>query len=111
MTSAFHDSAAAARFDAAKMQKVNLFESPRMFCDVYCLLPGQEQKVHAHAGADKIYHVLTGEARIRIGDEVRELGAGFTAVASAEVDHGVSNASAEPTTLLVVMAPHPSFKS
>jgi mannose-6-phosphate isomerase-like protein (cupin superfamily) len=109
-TPAFHDSAAAARFDPAKLQKVNLFESARMFCDVYCLLPGQAQKVHAHAGADKLYHVLGGTARIRIGEEVRDVGAGTTAVAAADVEHGVSNASAGPLTLLVVMAPHPSFE-
>jgi len=40
------------RFDAAKMQKLNLFETPRFFCDVYCLLPGQGQKPHAHAAAE-----------------------------------------------------------
>ena len=34
-------------FAAAKMAKNNLFESERMFCDVYCLEPGQAQRVHA----------------------------------------------------------------
>ena len=37
------------------MKKVNLFESPRFFCDLYCLRPGQEQKVHSHADNDKIF--------------------------------------------------------
>ena len=36
------------RFAADKMQKVNMFETPQMFCDVYCLEPGQAQKAHAH---------------------------------------------------------------
>lgn len=36
------------RFDAAKMQKVNLFETGRFFLDVYCLEPGQSQKPHVH---------------------------------------------------------------
>ena len=26
----------AVQFSSEKMQKVNLFESPRMFCDIYC---------------------------------------------------------------------------
>ena len=109
MHSSFHDTAAVARFDEAKLQKVNLFEPPRMFCDVYCLLPGQTQKVHAHEGSDKIYHVLTGRAQVSIGDEVREVGPGITAVAPADVEHGICNVGDEPCTVLVVMAPHPSF--
>jgi hypothetical protein len=48
----------AIRFSEGKMAKVNLFETERMFCDVYGLEPGQEQKVHKHSGADKVYVVL-----------------------------------------------------
>ncbi|MEK7829641.1 MAG: cupin domain-containing protein, partial [Acidobacteriota bacterium] len=36
---------AAAQFSPDKMQKINLFETRNFFCDVYCLEPGQEQKV------------------------------------------------------------------
>lgn len=104
----FHDTAAVARFDAAKLQKVNLFESSRMFCDVYCLQPGQAQKPHAHDGSDKIYHVLTGTALVNIGSETRELSAGQLAVAAAGVDHGIHNTSAQDATVLVFMAPHPA---
>ncbi len=46
----FLDTSAFRRFGADKMQKVNLFETQQMFSDVYCLEPGQAQKVHAHAG-------------------------------------------------------------
>ena len=55
------------RFRPEKMQKVNLFESPRMFCDIYCLEPGQEQRIHTHRGNDKIYHVLKGRGRFTRG--------------------------------------------
>ena len=55
------------RFDASKMQKLALFESERFFCDVYCLLPGQEQKPHVHEGSDKMYAVLEGQVEIRVG--------------------------------------------
>jgi quercetin dioxygenase-like cupin family protein len=104
----FHDTAETARFSDQKLQKVNLFESSRMFCDVYCLQPGQAQKPHAHKGSDKIYHVLTGTVSVCIGDEVRTLSAGQLAVAAASVDHGVENESDEPATVLVFMAPHPA---
>ena len=42
------------RFSGEKFQKVNLFDTDRMFCDIYCFEPGQEQKAHSHAENDKI---------------------------------------------------------
>ncbi|MHC4845531.1 MAG: cupin domain-containing protein [Planctomycetota bacterium] len=111
MADHYHDTASAAAFSDEKMAKVNLFESPRMFCDVYGLLPGQAQKAHSHAENDKVYSVLTGRVRVDIGDEQRTLGPGEVAVAPAGVDHGVVNESDAPATLLVVMAPHPKPKT
>jgi quercetin dioxygenase-like cupin family protein len=108
MATHFHTPARAAAFRADKMAKVSLHESPRLFCDVYCLLPGQEQRAHAHADNDKIYHALTGTCRVRVGDETRDLAPGDTAIAPAGVIHGVLNATGEPATLLVVMAPNPN---
>lgn len=90
------------------MQKVNLFETERMFTDIYCLEPGQEQKRHAHAGADKIYFVLEGIAHFHIGGEERELGKDEIVLAPSDVEHGVRNESAERLVLLVFMAPNPN---
>jgi mannose-6-phosphate isomerase-like protein (cupin superfamily) len=100
--------AALRRFSAEKMQKVNLFETPRMFCDIYCLEPGQAQKPHAHAGADKVYFVLEGEGEFSVGEERRSLGPGHAILAPADVDHGVRNAGSAPLTVLVFMAPNPN---
>jgi quercetin dioxygenase-like cupin family protein len=99
---------AMARFAEDKMQKVGLFETDRFFCDLYCLLPGQRQKVHAHPGSDKIYFVLRGRARVRIADEEQELDPGQAALAPAGVPHGVTNTTGDPAMLLVVMAPKPT---
>jgi quercetin dioxygenase-like cupin family protein len=96
------------RFSPEKMQKVNLFETPRMFCDIYCLEPGQAQKPHAHAGADKVYFVLEGEGEFTVGAEQQRLGPGHAVLAPAEIDHGVRNASGGPLTVLVFMAPNPN---
>jgi len=109
MPDLIHDTASAARFSDEKLCKTSLHESAHMFCDIYGLRPGQAQKVHAHTGSDKIYHVLTGTAEVILGDQTHSLTPGHTAIAPAGVDHGVRNASAEPCTLLVVMAPHPAF--
>jgi quercetin dioxygenase-like cupin family protein len=95
------------RFDAAKMQKINLFETPRFFCDVYCLEPGQSQKPHKHDAADKLYAVLEGEVRARVGEESVALAAGEVVLAPAGIDHGLENVSPARAAVLVFMAPRP----
>jgi quercetin dioxygenase-like cupin family protein len=95
------------RFDAAKMQKLNLFETGRFFLDVYCLEPGQAQKAHAHAGSDKVYAVLEGAVHARIGGEEQELRAGQAVLAPAGTEHGIENRSGARVAVLVFMAPKP----
>jgi quercetin dioxygenase-like cupin family protein len=95
------------RYDAAKMQKLNLFETERFFCDVYCLEPGQAQKPHAHAGSDKIYAVLEGTVTVEVGDERTTLAVGDAVLAPAGPSHGVTNAGPGRAALLVFMAPKP----
>lgn len=95
------------RFSAEKMQKVPLFDSTKMFCDQYCLLPGQAQRVHSHEGEDKIYVVLEGEAMFDVGGEEALHPEGSAVIARAGVPHGVRNDSDAALVLLVVMAPRP----
>jgi quercetin dioxygenase-like cupin family protein len=100
--------ATARRFDASKMQKLSLFETERFFCDVYCLLPGQEQKLHAHEGSDKVYAVIEGTVEVSVGAETRTLAQGEAALAPAGKEHAVANRSGAPAALLVFLAPPPS---
>ncbi len=95
-------------FDKEKLRKIALFDSERMFFDLYCLLPGQSQHVHAHEGSDKIYLVLEGEALVQIGDEQELLPEGTATIARAGRPHGVRNESSEELVLLVAMAPRPA---
>ena len=95
-------------FSSEKMQKVNLFETNNLFCDIYCLRPGQAQKSHTHPGADKVYYVLEGGGTFQVGDEQRVLHAGMIVLAPSGVEHGVKNASSGDLTLLVLMAPNPN---
>ena len=104
----FLDTSAFRRFAADKMQKVNLFETPQMFCDVYCLEPGQAQKVHAHPGATKFYYVIEGEGTFTIGDATRTLGPGRLAWSAPDEPHGVENRGSAQLVVLVSMAPHPN---
>jgi mannose-6-phosphate isomerase-like protein (cupin superfamily) len=96
-----------ARFATDKMQKVALFETDRLFCDLYCLAPGQEQRLHRHSRSDKVYYVMSGCATIQVGEEVAEVESGVAVLAPAGLLHGVTNRSGDPVTLLVFMAPRP----
>lgn len=100
-----------AEFGPDKFQKVNLFENPRFFCDLYCLLPGQEQKPHTHDANDKIYYVLTGDVTFRDAEEDITGKPGDAMWAKAGVSHGVKNTGLTEATLLVFMAPHPRGES
>src|SRR5829696_3302220 len=95
-------------FSEEKMKKNALFDSPHLFYDAYCLLPGQSQKVHAHEGSDKVYYVLQGTGRFTVGEEERELGEGSAVIARAGDSHGVRNETQENLVILVTMAPRPS---
>ncbi|MCS6868310.1 MAG: cupin domain-containing protein [Thermus sp.] len=96
-----------ARFSPERMAKIPIFDSPHLLYDLYALLPGQAQKVHAHLGSDKVYYVLEGEVVVRVGEEEALLAPGMAALAPAGQPHGVRNESASPALLLVVMAPRP----
>jgi mannose-6-phosphate isomerase-like protein (cupin superfamily) len=95
-------------FSEEKMKKNSLFDSPHLFYDAYCLLPGQAQKVHAHEGSDKVYYVLRGTGRFTVGDAEEDLGEGHAVIAREGVQHGVRNETEENLVLLVTMAPKPS---
>src|SRR5688572_21831975 len=88
-------------FNEQKMQKVTMFETDRMFCDLYCFEPGQEQKTHTHSGSDKVYYVLEGRGTFHIGGESQELQEHMIVMAPSGVEHGVVNTSHGRLVLLV----------
>jgi quercetin dioxygenase-like cupin family protein len=98
---------ASATFDSDKATKTDLFRSQHLFVGLNCFEPGQSQKVHVHAGADKFYLVVTGKARITVGEETREVGPGTVVWAPADLPHGVAQ-TLERTVLLVAIAPPPA---
>ena len=95
------------RFSDDKMQKIPLFDSEKYFCDVYCLKPGQDQRIHTHAESDKIYFVLRGKGTFHIGGQEQVLGPDEIVVARPGEPHGVRNAANEDLVLLVFMTPRP----
>jgi quercetin dioxygenase-like cupin family protein len=99
--------AAARRFAPDKLQKVGLFASERFFLDLYCLEPGQSQKPHAHDGSDKVYLVVEGSGRVRIGDEEARLSAGEAVLSGPGEVHALENDSAARLVVLTLMTPPP----
>jgi quercetin dioxygenase-like cupin family protein len=95
------------RFSPEKMQKVPLIGSPHYFCDLYCLEPGQEQRIHSHAESDKIYYVIEGSGVFHLAGAEETLGPGQIVIARPGEDHGVANRSLSNLVLLVFMTPRP----
>ena len=54
------DPSAHAVYAPDKMGKSTLFRSDRVMVGLNAFEPGQEHALHAHAGMDKVYHVLEG---------------------------------------------------
>src|SRR5438046_1887858 len=57
------------KFQPDKMAKIALATTVRAQLDLYCVAPGQAQKPHSHADQDKIYYVLEGRGRFRVGPD------------------------------------------
>jgi len=97
----------AIEFNPEKMKKVSLFDTDHFFCDIYCLEPGQSQKVHSHDGSDKVYYVMEGQGKVTVGSEEKVLTQNEITMAPSGQDHGVLNHSNDKLVLLVFMAPKP----
>src|SRR5438105_4789478 len=95
------------RFSDKKMQKIPLFDSEKYFFDIYCLKPGQDQRIHAHAESDKIYFVLRGQGSFHVTKNKQKLAASQTIVARPNQTHGVRNTSSNDLVLLVFITPQP----
>lgn len=93
-------------FSAAKPAKQDLFVGAQLFVGLNCFERGQSQEIHAHAGADKFYFLVSGKARMTVGEETRLAESGTLVWAPAGVPHGVEEAL-ERTVMLVAIAPPP----
>jgi quercetin dioxygenase-like cupin family protein len=95
------------RWSPERMARVALGTTPRAQLDLYCVAPGQSQTPHVHAGQDKIYYVLEGAGRFRLGGVEERLEAGEALIAPAGVEHGLDNDGPVPLLALVLVAPPP----
>ena len=104
---AVFDPAELAVYDPAKMGKATLFQSERMLVGLNAFEPGQEHRLHAHAGQDKLYLVLAGSGLFLLEGREEPVAEGAMLVAPAGVPHGIRNTGGERLLVLAVLAPSP----
>ncbi len=90
-----------------KMGKATLFHSERLMVGLNCFEPGQEHALHAHAGMDKVYHVLQGRGIFLLEGRELPMHAGVMLVAPEGVPHGIRNDGDERLVVLAVLSPSP----
>ena len=100
------DPVSRATFSAEKGTKADLVRGEQLFLGLNCFEPGQRQPVHRHHGADKFYLIISGKARMAVGEDLFEAGPGALVWAPAGIPHGVV-AALERTVMMIGMAPPP----
>src|SRR2546427_11847854 len=95
------------KFQADKMAKIALATTARAQLDLYCVAPGQAQTPHRHMDQDKIYYVLEGRGRFRVGADEETVEAGEAVVARAGVEDRLVNGGPAPPAALVLVPPPP----
>ncbi len=97
-------------YGAERMGKSTLFQSSRMLVGLNAFEPGQEHRLHAHEGMDKVYQVISGRGVFLLQDDNLEMGAGDLMVAPEGVPHGIRNTGEERLLVLAILAPAPAAK-
>lgn len=96
-----------ASFDPERMGKSTLFRSDRVLVGLNAFEPGQEHRLHAHEGMDKVYHVLEGSGVFLLDDREERMDAGTMLIAPEGVPHGIRNTGDGRLVVLAVLAPAP----
>jgi mannose-6-phosphate isomerase-like protein (cupin superfamily) len=96
-----------AAYSSEKMGKSTIFRSDRVMVGLNAFEPGQEHALHAHAGMDKVYHVLEGRGLFLLADRTVPMEAGTLLIAPEGAPHGVRNTGAERLLVLAILAPGP----
>ena len=94
-------------YDSEKMGKTTLFQSDRLLVGLNAFEPGQEHRLHAHSGMDKVYHVLAGRGVFLLEGREEPMAAGTLLIAPAEVPHGIRNTGTDRLLVLAILAPSP----
>jgi mannose-6-phosphate isomerase-like protein (cupin superfamily) len=94
-------------YDSERMGKTTLFESERILVGLNSFEPGQEHRLHAHSGMDKVYHVLAGRGVFLLEGREAAMEAGMMLIAPEGVLHGIRNTGKERLLVMAILAPSP----
>jgi mannose-6-phosphate isomerase-like protein (cupin superfamily) len=90
-----------------RMGKSTLFQSDRLLVGLNSFEPGQEHRLHGHAGMDKVYYVLSGRGLFLLQGREEPMEAGMMMIAPEGALHGVRNTGAERLLVMAILAPSP----
>lgn len=94
-------------YAADRMGKATLFQSERLLVGLNAFEPGQEHRLHAHAGMDKVYSVVSGSGLFLLDGREEPMAAGMVLIAPDGVPHGIRNTGGERLLVLAILAPSP----
>lgn len=94
-------------YSPARMGKSTIFESARLLVGLNAFEPGQEHPLHAHAGQDKVYHVIEGEGLFLLEGRELPMKSGDLLIAPEGAAHGVRNQGTGRLLVLAILAPAP----
>lgn len=96
-----------ATYDPERMGKSTLFQSDRILVGLNAFEPGQEHRLHAHAGMDKVYYVLQGRGLFLLDGREEPMEAGLMLIAPEGARHGIRNTGSERLLVMAILAPSP----
>lgn len=94
------------KLTGAAVEYIECLNVPSMSCGLYFLTAGSKDMQAPH-DEDEIYLVLSGKARMRLGDEERDVGPGMLLYISATTEHSFFEIE-EDMTLLVMFSTMPT---
>jgi oxalate decarboxylase/phosphoglucose isomerase-like protein (cupin superfamily) len=94
-------------YEDARMGKSTIFQSDRILVGLNAFEPGQEHRLHGHAGMDKVYYVLAGSGVFLLEGREEPMAAGTVLIAPEGVLHGIRNTGTERLLVMAILAPSP----
>lgn len=94
-----------AKLSGERVEYLEILGVPALNCGLYHL-PAGSRDMQAPHDEDEVYLVLSGRARMRLGDAERDVGAGSLLYVSATTEHSFFEIE-EDMTLLVIFAQTP----
>jgi quercetin dioxygenase-like cupin family protein len=96
-----------AAYSPDRMGKSTIFRSEHVMVGLNAFEPGQEHALHAHAGMDKVYHVIEGQGVFLLQSGDVPMQAGVLLVAPEGVPHGIRNTGTGRLLVLTILSPAP----